>query len=389
MTTRHIRLILCALLALLGALVIAGWLFGIEALKSLVPGLSTMKFNSALGFILTSAGIALAGSPEPRRRRGALAPGALLMLTGGLTLVQYISGVALGMDELFVRDRGVLTGSGIPGRMSPLTACAWLALGAAIILLAAGRTAKAIAAGHFLSMGAGFVAFLAAAGYAFGAQAFMGIGFYTAIAIHTAVGLLVAVGAVLLTRADEGWLSGFAETPGARALLIRLLPMALLLPLLLGFLLLAGSALGAYNAAFGFALFVPSSSAVLTLAALLLARRARSFERALQVSAAALRGKRGPLSPHLRADQRPHSHGRPRPGDQRLQPGGGPSRRPHARDRDRPARVRLHLAGGFRPDHPHAPAEDRAGGHHLLRCPGAKQHRRLAVLGNQFRPDLW
>jgi PAS domain S-box-containing protein len=207
---------------------------------------------------------------------------------GGLTLIEYAGGISLGIDQLVVRDRGVLTGSGIPGRMSPLTAMAWLAIGASILLIALGKTAGAVATGHFLSLAAGFVAFLAAAGYTFGAEAFWGIGFYTAMAIHTAVGLLVTVAAALVTRADEGWLSGFGDAPAARSLLVQLLPAALILPVAFGFLILLGSGLGAYNAAFGFALFVPSTTIGLTAVSLLLAKQARASERDASATAAAL-----------------------------------------------------------------------------------------------------
>ena len=289
MAGTHLRGTLCGLLGALGVLVVVGWVFGIEALKSVVPGLSTMKFNTAVGFIAVGAGIGAAASAKRHLLKGALAAGCFLVLLGGLTLTEYVGGFSLGIDELVVADTGILTGSGIPGRMSPLTAGAWLALGAAIILIAWGRTTSAVAAGHFVSLAAGFVAFLAAAGYAFGAQAFWGIGFYTAMAIHTAVGLLAAAAAALLTRSEDGWLSGFGDTPGARSIVIQLLPVALLLPLALGFLLLLGSALGIYNAAFGFALFVPSTTIALTVVALVVAKQARASERALNVSSAALR----------------------------------------------------------------------------------------------------
>jgi PAS domain S-box-containing protein len=279
-----VRLALCGTLVALGTSVVAGWLLGIEVLKSVLPGLSTMKFNAALCFILVGAGLAGAGARDLAARRAAAVCGALAALIGGLTLAEYLGGYDFGIDQLVVADRGVLTGSGIPGRMSPLTASAWLALGSAILLLALGRSRRAIILAHILAVYAGFVAFLAAAGYAFGAEAFWGIGFYTAMAVHTAVGLMIGVAAALITRSDEGWLAGFVDAPTARGLLIQLLPVALLLPTLLGFLLLLGSGIGAYNAAFGFALFVPSTALGLVAAALRLAGRARHTELALRES---------------------------------------------------------------------------------------------------------
>jgi hypothetical protein len=42
-----------------GIIVIAGWVFHIEILKSVFPGLATMKFNTALCFILAGAALIL------------------------------------------------------------------------------------------------------------------------------------------------------------------------------------------------------------------------------------------------------------------------------------------------------------------------------------------
>ena len=289
MESRHLQLTLCALLAALGVLVMIGWIGDYPALKSIVPGMSTMKFNTAICFTLVGVGIAGAALRyEPLRHLAALC-GALVMLIGLLTLFEYLAGYDLGIDQLFTEDHGTLIGSGVPGRMSPLTASAWLAFGPSIMLLALGRQRRTIIAAHALVSYAGFVAFLAAAGYAFGAQAFSDIGFYLAMAIHTAAGLMIGVTAALMTRADEGWLAPFQDSPDARALLAQLLPISILLPVSLGLLLLAGSGVGAFNAEFGFAIFVPCTALALVGVALRLARRARDSELTLRAHEMALR----------------------------------------------------------------------------------------------------
>ena len=198
-------MILCGLLVALGILVmIGGWWLGIEPLKSIVPGLSTMKFNTALCFCLIGSGMARAPQPQRLVRRSAAARGAVVVVIGVLTLAEYVTGRNIGIDELVVRDTGNLLGSGFPGRMSPLTATAWIGLGAGLMLLALGRHRRSIIAAHLIVSYAGFVAFLAAAGYAFGADAFWHFSTYTAIAIHTAIGLLIAVAAALMTRYQAG-----------------------------------------------------------------------------------------------------------------------------------------------------------------------------------------
>lgn len=289
MTAPRIRLVLCLALMLLGSAVLVGWAADIPSLTSVLPGLSTMKVNTAISFAVAGAGLLAAGVQRRFARGLAAACSFWLAAVGSLTLLEYFTGADLGIDEMFVADTGTLTGSGFPGRMSPLTASAFVALGLCIALLAFGRRRRILTLGHALSAVAGFVAFLAAAGYTFGAEAFWGIGFYTFMAIHTALGLIVAVAAALMTRADEGWLSGFSDTPGARRLLLELLPISVLLPGAVGLLLLLGSGLGAYNAAFGFALFVPFMTMALVLLGFRVTASARDGELALRRSDAQLR----------------------------------------------------------------------------------------------------
>src|SRR3546814_4295230 len=114
--------------------------------------------------------------------------------------------------------------------MSPLTATAWMGRGPAILLLSLARKSVWLMVAHLLAAYAGFVAFVASAGYAFGGTTFWLINDYTAIAIHTAIGLLVAVAAALMTHPETGWLRDVSGSPSAWALLSRFLPVAAILP---------------------------------------------------------------------------------------------------------------------------------------------------------------
>ena len=303
MNSRHLRLMMSGLLVALGISVLVGWIFGLAALTSVLPGLSTMKFNTAICLMLVGLGTAGAGAGRRELRGGAAAAGGLVTAIGVLTLFQYLAGVDLRIDQLFVADRGTLRGSGFPGRMSPLTATAFMALGPSVMLLALGRKRETIVVAHILAGYAGFVGFLAGAGYAFGAEAFWGIGFYTAIAVHTAVGLIVAVAVALMTRADEGWMAPFRDSPDARALLAQLLSISIILPAALGLLLMFGSGMGAFNAAFGFAFFAPCTALALVWVALRVAHRARDAELALRKSEAALLASQDRLIGALRIAQ--------------------------------------------------------------------------------------
>lgn len=276
--TEGVLRLLCALLILLALSVVAGWLLDIPQLKSVFPRTSTMKFNTALGFALTGSGLLLAAADTRAFRLVGGGLGSLLTLLGAATLLQYVVPVDLGIDQAVVPDTGTLMGSGFPGRMSPITTIAWMLLGSAILLLAiATRRAEVILA-HSMAMAAGVVGILGVGGYAFGAEAFYGIGFYTLIAVHTAAGLLVASAAALMTRAREGWLQPYVGSPAALALLSRLIPLALGVPILLGFVIMGGVGAGIYNASFGFALFIPTASVAMALCALWVAGRQREVE---------------------------------------------------------------------------------------------------------------
>ena len=276
--SERFRQLLCALLILLGLAAIGGWLYQVELLKSVVPGLPTMKFNTALGFVLTGGGLWLAGTRHRPLRYLAALLGLLLIAVGALTLAQYALNQDLGIDQAVVMDTGTLRGSGFPGRMSLITAFAWVVLGCAVILLATASRRFEVILAHCLAMLAGAVSILSAAGYAFGAQAFWGIGPYTAIAVHTAVGLLVAAGAALMTNAREGWLAPYVSSPAALSLLSRILPLALLVPIAVGLLIMLGAGLGAYNAPYGFALFIPVTAVAMVLASLWVAGKQREAE---------------------------------------------------------------------------------------------------------------
>src|SRR5687767_6408465 len=89
MDRRNARLALCAFLVTLGAAVLMGWLLGIEALKSVAPNLSTMKANTAIGFVLVGTGLAGAGSSKLLNRQLAAGAGVLLTLLGILTIIEY------------------------------------------------------------------------------------------------------------------------------------------------------------------------------------------------------------------------------------------------------------------------------------------------------------
>jgi two-component sensor histidine kinase len=89
---------------------------------------------------------------------------------------------------------------------------------------------------------------------------------------------MLASATALMTRSNEGWLRPYADSPAAREALVRLLPLAVALPVLTGLLVLLGAGLGLYNAAYGLTLFIPMIAAALVAASLWVASRLRESE---------------------------------------------------------------------------------------------------------------
>ncbi|MGW3462976.1 hypothetical protein ACWDE9_26775, partial [Streptomyces olivaceoviridis] len=130
------------LCALLGAVGLSGWIFGIGVLKSALPGgAPVMKPNTAVALVAVGLSLFLAARGPMTRRTTAVARVAagLAALIGGLTLLEYLTGTGLGIDQLLFGDDSVRLMTGAPGRMAPSVAAALTLAGAASLGLSMRR----------------------------------------------------------------------------------------------------------------------------------------------------------------------------------------------------------------------------------------------------------
>ena len=283
-------------LVVLGLSVMSGWIFDVGILKSVLPGWPPMKFNPALCFVLLGLAFILIQRPRAPARIGAVICGVAVATIAGATLAEYLSGQDFGIDQLVVADKTAYSGSGLPGRMSPLSAVAFVLKGIAVILLSVARRGPSVGLAHVMGLCAGITAFLTAAGYAFGAQILGPLGVYKLMAIHTAIAHTAASIAIVATRAQESWLAGYEQAPTARATLLRFLPVSVGLPTVIGLALLLGAGLGLYNAEFALTLFVSLVAVLLIALGLRAGQHARDGEVALRASQAQLEESRSELA---------------------------------------------------------------------------------------------
>ena len=216
------------LVGTIACITLAGWILRIPVLTTIVPGLVSMKANTALGLMMLSG--ALCAASEGRwpgwQRWLAVAAAAV----GIWTLFEYASGISLGIDQALFRDPGR---SLYPGRMAAITAVNFLLLATAL-LLPSSKRANYIKEGLALLLA--LSATLAIVGYIYGVPVFYGALSTNSSAMAVTTGasfLALAIGFLVIPR-QEGFIH-VLRGPSIAAMAARymLLP-ATLVPVVLG-----------------------------------------------------------------------------------------------------------------------------------------------------------
>ncbi len=270
----HVRRALCLGTIAVGLVALFGWIGHVDAFRTVLPGLTTMKANTVVGLVLAGFGLLLELA-TPGRRSAVIVMGVVVAALGVITLDEYAFGAWFGLDELLFRDLAT-TSMPYPGRMSPATALAFLPVGVAMVLLTS-RHARSVIVAHVLAVVPAVVGYLSLAGYAYGVESLYSFGPFVSVAIHTTVALAAIALAMLMTRANEGWARGYRQRPLSRAVLLRLLVLSLTVPFVSGLLVVLGARLGFYEPLFGPALFASISALAIVWLAL---RAAASVRRA-------------------------------------------------------------------------------------------------------------
>lgn len=185
----------------LGLIVLFGWYTHNITLIQVIPTFVPMQYNTALGFLFCGLGVLtqLLG-----RKRLAVVCGATVGAIGFLTLLQYISSLNFGIDQLLMKHY-ITVETSHPGRMAPNTALCFGLSGLALLImnkfnkfrqrnLTVGIVGSIIAA-------LGMVAFF---GYLSDVNTAYGWGNLTRMAVHTAVGFaLLGIGIFLIVWREE------------------------------------------------------------------------------------------------------------------------------------------------------------------------------------------
>ena len=240
---------------LIGGFWVAAWMVGVAREWS-TGSMITPKTNNALALLLGGLALVLLAPKSPGRRRRLLigALGGIVLLLGGLTLSQHLGGWDLGIDQILATEAPGAAGITSPNRMGPPASTCHALLGAGLLALAFGRRRLA----PVLGLAVLLINLVPLVGFLYGINDFYGMAHVTGIAWPT-VAALLALGVGLIVAVPEAGPMALLlrDDPGG-ALLRRLLPAALLLPLGLGWMMTAGGALGFYDLPTGRGLMVVS-----------------------------------------------------------------------------------------------------------------------------------
>jgi PAS domain S-box-containing protein len=272
---KRLAAIAADLVALLGCLTLAGWIFDVERLRSFAPALGQMKGNTAIAFVLL--GLAARLHAAGRHRGPAALLAGLAALLGLATLVEYVFGARLGIDQLLFSDPQLPDSPLAPGRMGAETAVGLLVGGGALSLWSI--RGRGFALLETAALAIGVLGLLAVLGYVFGVPR-LAVGFVgrnlTPISLQSSLAFLLYGTALMLAHPRQGLVALLRSPSAGGALIRRLLVPVIGLPILLGYLRLRGQDAGLYGTADGVALY---TTAIIGLFGALVWQAARMIER--------------------------------------------------------------------------------------------------------------
>ena len=209
---------------------------------------------TALEFVLAGTSLWLRHRPEPTSGPWSRALGAVTLALGAFVLL----GDVLARTPRF--ELSVLHANlepfGAPSDSVSLVLADFVLIGGSLLFFEAGPRIRGSRPAEWLTLLAGFSTLLSLLGFFYGAPHFL-----APFASHAPlVAMAVLIGGLLCARPEVGLMRIVSSDSSAGALARRLLPSALLLPAVVGWLRLQGELAGWYDSRFGLALFAAANT---------------------------------------------------------------------------------------------------------------------------------
>jgi signal transduction histidine kinase len=255
--------------AILGAVALAGWALNLPFVTTATTGGYPILPLMALCFVLAGGALTMAVRPHrtPTTEAVQQTLAALVATIAGLTLYEYLRGSESGFDLLLFGEKLRKISSHPPGRISINSAGSLLLFALALLSIPHDRRKQDLRAQMFATP-ALLIALLAILGYLFGVKGMYSLSQSSGMALWTAIGQLILGVGILVAIRDRGVAVLLMDDGAAGVLTRRLLPAALLAPILLGVIRILGESSGFYETEFGVSLFAVAS--ILTFVGLVL-----------------------------------------------------------------------------------------------------------------------
>ncbi len=262
---------------------LCGWAFSIQSFKAGLLGAAPIEANTALGLIFlgVSLWMLLPDPPRPVRRYWGLFFGALPAVLGSLTLAEYISGHSLGIDQFLFTQTPAFAAVYPAGRMAPITAATFAALGLALLLVDwEPRTGRRPA--QVLTLVGVVAALMSLSGYINAANPIYRVFSFTPVAVFTSLILMTTSVAIFLARPRAGICGDLTGRYVGSAMARRFLPAVVVIPLIAAWVRLHGERADLFGIELGLSLNVVLNVVSLSILLWMTARQLNKAEESLE-----------------------------------------------------------------------------------------------------------
>ncbi len=246
-----------ALYALFGGIIsFVGWASDMRRLTDWINTGISIQPNAAIAVVTAAIAVLLVGYGW---RRCSAVLGIFVWIIGASTIFQIVSDIDLGVNTYFTFGHewgrgGVL----VPGRMGTPGAVSLTIIGLAIVLVSlygpkkTGERSKRLRlTAIVLCLVTLTVSTLSMTGYFYGAEVLYTLPRLTVIAVQTATFIFAVSLALISFIPDAGPTRIMTENSAAGIMTRHVVPIIILIPILMGFLRLAGEQAGLFDLAFG------------------------------------------------------------------------------------------------------------------------------------------
>ena len=238
------------LIAILGILMLLGWIFNISIFESPGPSFSTVKSDLALCFVLIGLSLWLLQTKVINKHNQKIVYilAGIVVLMGVLTLIEYIFSFNIGIDQILFKETPGAINTLYPNRMEFIAALNISLIGIAILLLSKGI--KKHEPAQYLGIAVGILSLMAFMGYIYHISNHYMDYNYTETAIYAAILFLLVSSSILFTHPDKGIMQSLTGTGLGSTFAWRLIPASIVTALLLGYFHLLGQQDGFYDTPF-------------------------------------------------------------------------------------------------------------------------------------------